>query len=398
MEPVYYNFDLAIDKTDEGYLTRLVEAPDGAGSARFILPLSEQDLDQLWSTVERRRELDPSEQRRIARMMGERLFGALFAGEVGAAYRNSMRSAYQSRTSLCVRLDLSQAPRLSHLPWEFLFDSQTNEFLTLSVHTPLVRHLDLMHQVEAIPVQPPLRVLAVVAEPDTYARFDGQRKWYDLVDSIDSLAREKRLLVEKLAKPSLFELQRRLRQDKFHVLHFIGHGIDNPLTEDGQLVFEDEIRRGRTVSGLHLGTLLRDHYPLRLAILQSCDDFADGIRHNPFAQVAQNMVLRQVPAAIALPQSLAREETMHFLHALYGGLAGYRPIAAAVTDARNALYRFNQGIEWGLPLLYSRAPNGYLFDDGSLVRPAAVTTQREPSLWERVMQMGRNRPDPPRDQ
>ena len=104
-------------------------------------------------------------------------------------------------------------------------------------------------------------------------------------------------------------------------------------------------------------------------MLQACDDFTDGIRHNPFAQIAQNMVLRQVPAAVALPQVLPPDVTTGFFHSLYAGLASYQPIAAAVTEGRNALYRMTGGIEWGLPLLYSRAPSGYLFDNGSLVPP-----------------------------
>jgi hypothetical protein len=203
------------------------------------------------------------------------------------------------------------------------------------------------------------------------------------------------LLLERLRKPSLLDLQRRLRQNDYHVLHFVGHGVDNPLTDDGQLVFEDELGRGRPVSGLHLGTLLRDHYSLRLTVLQACDDFTDGLRHNPFAQIAQNMVLRQVPAAVAVPQVLPPAVTTEFFHGLYASLANYRPIAAAVTEGRNALYRMTGGIEWGLPLLYSRAPGGYLFDNGALVRPTAAPAAREPSLWERVMQIGRNRPSPP---
>ncbi len=256
METVYYNFDLAIEENDGEYVTVLVAAPDGAGSEPFLPPLSDRDLDRLWSTVERRTEIDPSTQRQTARAIGTQLYAALFAGELAQRFQENLRRAYQARAGLNVRLDLSLAPELGYLPWEFLFDPTRNEFLTLSIHSPFIRHLDLMHRIEAIPVQPPLRVLVVVAEPDTYSSFGGERKWLDLVDSLDYLARDRRLLLERLRKPSLLDLQRRLRQNDYHVLHFVGHGMDNPLTDDGQLVFEDEIGRGRAVSGLHLGSLL----------------------------------------------------------------------------------------------------------------------------------------------
>ncbi|MCB9138869.1 MAG: CHAT domain-containing protein [Caldilineaceae bacterium] len=392
MEPVYYNFDLTIGETDDGYLITLVNGPQGKISTRFVSPLSEQDLDHIWGAVERRREMELSQQRRIAREVGQRLFHSLIPEELSVAYRHMTRLAQQAQAALCLRLDLTQTPDLRYLPWEFLFDDETAAFLTLSGRTPFMRHLDLMHRIGAIPVQPPLRVLVVVAEPDTYAPFEGRQQWLNLVDSVGPLVHDRHLLLERLAKPSLFELQRRLRNEPYHVLHFIGHGVDNPLSDDGQLVFEDQIQRGRTVSGMHLGTLLRDHYPLRLTILQSCDNFADGIRRNPFAQAAYNMVLRQTPAAIAVPQALEQIESAAFFSSLYHGLAGYQPIAGAVADARKALATVEGGIAWGLPLLYSRTPSGLIFDNGALLQPTATVAPREPSLWERVMQLGRNRP------
>ena len=141
MEPVYYNFDLTIDETDEGYLTRLVEAPDGTGSARFILPLSEQDLDQLWGTVERRRELNPSEQRRIARVMGgdpASLQGKAALRQYWAAALAQAPSIYFTLDEILVASDavtlLYTNHREERVAETFLFDEDGEVWLSIAAY------------------------------------------------------------------------------------------------------------------------------------------------------------------------------------------------------------------------------------------------------------------------
>ncbi len=391
MDSIHLNFDLAIEETEDGYFTRVVDSPVGKGTARFVSPLSPQDLDQAWAALEASAGGRPDlEYPGLMRSVGRRLFKALFAGELAHLLHASMRMAYQAQAGLRLHLDLSQAPAFEPLPWEYLYDPERNEFLSLSIHAPLTRHIDRMYRIDSYTVEPPLRVLVAVAEPTTYARFGGERKWLDLIDAIDYLARDRRLLLERLKKPTLFELQRRLRRGEHHVFHFIGHALFEPNSRDGLLVMEDEIGRGRTISGQHLGTLLHDHYPLRLVTLQSCDDFADGLYDNPFALAANQIVTRGVPAAIALPMAMPGASTTTFLQSVYAALANYRPVDLAVTEGRMAMQRREEGVLWGAPLLYSRAPDERLFDNGDLLQWSDTLPQpHEPSLWERVMRMGR---------
>jgi len=250
MDSIHLNFDLAIEETEDGYFTRVVDSPVGKGAARFVSPLSPQDIDQAWAALEASAGGRPGpDQPGLMRSVGRRLFKALFSDEVLNLYRASLRVAYQAQAGLRLHLDLSQAPAFEPLPWEYLYDPGRDEFLGLSIHVSVARHIDRMYCIDSYTVEPPLRVLVAVAEPDTYAQFDGERKWLDLIDAIDYLARDRRLLLERLKKPTLFELQRRLRQGEHHVFHFIGHGFLEPNSRDGLLVMEDEIGRGRTISG-----------------------------------------------------------------------------------------------------------------------------------------------------
>ena len=49
---------------------------------------------------------------------------------------------------LRLRLHLSEVPELLNLPWEYLYDPSANNFLALSVDTPLVRYLDLPERIQ----------------------------------------------------------------------------------------------------------------------------------------------------------------------------------------------------------------------------------------------------------
>jgi hypothetical protein len=125
-------------------------------------------------------------------------------------------------------------------------------------------------------------------------------------------------------------------------------------------------------------------------VLQSCDDFADGLYDNPFALAANQIVTRGVPAAITLPMAMPAASTTTFLQSVYAALADYHPVDMAVTEGRMAMQRREEGVLWGAPLLYSRAPDERLFDNGDLLQWSdALPQPHEPSLWERVMRMGK---------
>ena len=93
------------------------------------------------------------------------------------------------------------------------------------MHTPLSRFFEHAHQVDPFPVDLPLRVLVVMSGPEGYPPLAIGREWRDLVDTVDYLAANRQVLFERLPRPTLLDLQRRLRQRQCHVVHFIGFSI-----------------------------------------------------------------------------------------------------------------------------------------------------------------------------
>jgi hypothetical protein len=343
MVPETLLLHVSIESAENGLMTRIVSSPVGQADAPFVSPMTSGERDGFWAGMSTPIDLAAGDrsveqvtsQFSLVQSVGERLFRALFADDLMSTLRGSFALAYQQRAPLHLRLTLPDSASLLTLPWEYLYDPEGHEFLSLSPHSPMSRYVDRRHQIQPLNVEDPLRVLVVIANADGLAPVDVRQEWINLIDTIDYLGMDDRLIVERLEKPTLFELQRRLRQRPYHILHVIGHAVYNEAAQDGRLVLEDEVGRGRMMSGQHLGQFLRDHYATRLVILQSCDPALD--RHNPLGLVAQNIVQRGVPAAVVLPYELPDSLSLAFLHDLYANIAEMKPVDQAMVEARKAL-------------------------------------------------------------
>ncbi|HEX4965769.1 MAG TPA: CHAT domain-containing protein [Thermoanaerobaculia bacterium] len=314
-----------------------------------------------------------STQIEAARAFGGRLFEAAFNGEVRSCLRSSLDEAHHQDAGLRIRLHLTDAPELNDLPWEFLLHPALNRFLALSAETPLVRYLALPETIRPLGVKPPLEVLTVISSPTDYPQLDVESEWRRLQESLQDLEGRGLLVLRRLESPTLAHLQRWLRRETCHILHFMGHGGFNPNTEDGLLLFSDEKGRGREVTGQALGTLLHDHRPLRLAVLNACEG-ARASRSDPFAGVAQSLVRQGIPAVIAMQFEISDVAAIDFAHELYAAVVDGYPVDAALAEARKALFFAGHELEWGTPVLYMRSLDGRIFNIELEAAPAAMKT------------------------
>lgn len=386
-------FHIAIERADRTYVTRVVASPAGRGEAPFVAPLHADDVIAFWRTM-LAWQADAAAAWEAARTVGTALFHALLPEPLNELLYAAYRRTYQQQKPLALHLSLAEDLPFVTLPWEYLFDPMRREFPALSIHSPFVRYTHLMHRLRPLPISGPIRALVVVADPEGYPSIGGERRWLDLVDTLDYLAADGRLFVERLRKPTLHDFQRRLRAGDFQILHFIGHVMHDDQARDGRLLFEDEMGRGRPVSGHHLGQILRDSYDTRLVIFQACDETFDTL--NPAGMAASHLIPRGVPATVALPIEFPLDLTLAFLHELYVSTLDHAPIGVAMARARAAMVAERNAPIWGMPWLLSRMTEGYLFDDGRLPKPDARLRpeQHRPSLLERVMRLEMENPVP----
>jgi hypothetical protein len=354
---IYQDFDLLIDRSGDRLLAQVVNGPAGQALAEFRVPFSDEQVENYLSSLGRNAGGEPQEIL-TAKAFGASLFDAVFSREIRACFRRSLEEVRRQSSGLRIRLRIGD-PALGNLPWEFLYDRSLGRFIALSLQTPLVRYMDLSERLQPLLLKAPLRVLVMISSPRDFPALDADVEWTRLNDALKDLAVAGRLAIERLEAGSLESLQHRLQSGTHHVFHFIGHGEFDPPSQDGVLIFEAENRRSHKVRAQHLARLLHDHAPLRVALLNATGAAKTS---RPFSATAPVLVRHEVAAVIAMQLPMADAAASLFVHEFYTRLANGSPIDVAITAARKSIFAAGDEVEWGTPALYSRVPDGRIFD------------------------------------
>lgn len=368
----YRNFDLLLTRAGARYKAIVVEAPAGEESVLFDPPFAADALPRLEGLA---RGVARGAERHIGAAddpgpaagqtglagLGSQLFGAIFGGQVGTLLAASLASVAGEGAGLRLRLRFEQdAAELALLPWETLYDPAQGHFVGLGETSPILRYLALPRSRSALPVEPPLRVLALLSSPDGLPPLDVEREWQAIQEALAGLTADGKFVLERLPSPTLDALQGRLLGEPVHILHFIGHGVFDEAAQAGCLALADARRRPHLVQGGDLAKLLRNHPAVRLAYLNACEGaLASG--QSVFTGAAQALVREGVPAAVAMQAEISDPGAVELARVFYTALAAGRPVDAALTQARVALSATGSG-EWAIPVLFSRSPDNRLFD------------------------------------
>ncbi|WP_197522806.1 CHAT domain-containing protein [Occultella aeris] len=371
----YLDLDLALVSERGGAVhARVTSSPAGVAEAAFELPVTPMELARFLvatgpaRTPARGISLSPSPL--DLQEIGGRLNDAIFAGDIRACFQRSLTLAEQQGKGLRIRLNLSGAPDLAGVPWEYLYSHALSRFLTLSTDTPLVRFLDTPARSTPAGLDPPLRVLVMISSPSDAARLDVHREAELLRTTTADLTAAGSLELVFLESATLTGLQHAINQ-RFHVFHFIGHGGFDRAAGTGVLVLEREDGTSHLVSAAKLGTLLHDAKSCQLAVLNACEG-AQTSGQDVFSGVGQTLIRQGLPAVVAMQSEISDRAAVAFSHEFYYVLASGRSVEEAVVEARKAIYLTYEDSEWGTPVLLRSAAEEQPF---LLTRPAALPTR-----------------------
>jgi formylglycine-generating enzyme required for sulfatase activity len=372
MENSYFNFDVLIEQSVNKFRARVIDSPVGTANIEFEKPLSDLELEnyilRMGQTRQGKRLPFESSELKAVKQCGESLFDAVFAGEVYTCYAMSREWARDQGRGLRIRLHIDVA-EFHDYPWELLYNSRTKQFLGLSNDTPIVRYAELPFPENPLLVEMPIKILVMISSPEGLPQLNVEDEWNKLESAFAPLIDRGLVVLERLERPTLGELQKALRRDHFHIFHFIGHGKFVVHRQDGVLLMEEEVNgRGRPVSGQYLGILLHDHQWLRMVVLNSCEG-ARTSQSDPYAGVAQALVQQGIPAVIAMQFPILEDSAVEFTYEFYGAIADGFPVDAAISEARKAIFTSGNETEWATPVLFMNSPDGRIFD---LHAPAAL--------------------------
>ena len=373
----YLDFELEIGPAEGGeYPVVVLHSPAGEGRTKMRFPfdgatltnrLQALEIALLRSSGVRRRVATREEQ--VVQDFGRQLTDALLTGKVRTLFDLSRREAYEQDLGLRLKLRV-QAPDLSVIPWEFLYDEQEDEYLALARSTPVVRYLELPQPLKPLTVTPPLRILGMIASPRDQDPLDTRRERKRLEDAVAPLQQDGRVALTWIQGETWRDLQRAMRNGEWNVFHFIGHGAYDETKDEGLIALSDDGGRTHLLSSNQLGRLLDDHGPLRLAVLNSCEGARGGTKE-VLSSTAAVLMRRGVPAVVAMQYEITDRAAIEFTRAFYEAIADGQPVDGAVSEARIAVsLALESTLEWGVPVLYMHAPDGCIFS----VEPGAVRT------------------------
>ena len=314
------------------------------------------EANVLLSSVAARRVMSDSEA--SIQDVGRRLFESAFTGSVASAYRTSMAVASERGESVQIALRLT-APGLAALPWEALYDPETQRYLCRK--DPLVRNVPAPDS-PRLQITAPLRVLGMISSPRGLPMLDVELERERLEEALKPHIDDGRVELQWLDEVSWDGLHDKLLERAWHVLHFIGHGTYDTDTDEGVLAFVGRDGRADYVSASALADLLDEAEPTpRLVVLNSCQSGA-GSATDLFSGTAAALAHSGIRAVAAMQFSISDSAALAFARGFYAALAHGRGIDEAVRSGRIGILGLGRGtLEWVTPVLYLRG-DARLFD------------------------------------
>lgn|GEM_PF-1965025 len=385
------------------YTVHVVRAPAGGhGSGSFMLDVgailarrAELEATILASSVAARRTTPIMEL--PVRAAGQELFQSLFTREVYGTYRASLGAAQHAGQQVRLVLRLA-APELAALPWEMLFDPETESYLCQT--EPLLRHIPAAdYHLNPLDITPPLRILGIAAAPRDLPALDADTEKRNLEHALAGPVAEGRVELVWTPSGTWDAVQSSLLAGPWHAVHFIGHGDYDYRSDEGRIALEGPDGRSAMVRAVRFMALLSVAAPRpRLVVLNSCAS-AEMSRADLFSGTAASLVRSGINAVAAMQFAISDTAAIAFAHGFYAAVANGRAVDEAARVGRISVMASPDGtLEWVTPALYVRGGSTQLFTLAPLAKQAApgpaprtVPTPAAPPAAEAALQSERTR-------
>lgn len=349
MQLEYDDFRLLV--TEDGRIRAYSE--EGEASADILLEMNEIRLalelvDQTQTNAD------------LLKTLGSKLYRSLFPSRIGGRFSAARARAEAADRGVRLRLELESA-ELRTLPWEFLYDEDTSAFLANDVQTPLSRYIDVpLSKRDLRELGRPLRILLIISSPTDLAALDAPGEERLIREALRQHIETGQIEVEALHEATIRNINQKLREKPYHVLHFIGHGVF--ADGKGSVALVDANHRAQLLDEERFASFFLGNRTLGLAMLNACQTATTSSRR-VLAGVAASLVQRGIPAVVAMQYAVSDSTAKLFADEFYRTLALGWPVDAAVQTTRNAIFIEvgSDKADFATPVLFMRAANGEIF-------------------------------------
>jgi tetratricopeptide (TPR) repeat protein len=268
-----------------------------------------------------------------------------------------------------------------NLPWSMAVDPVSGQALAGVKRFYLCKSQpELLQQDSGIShpdTGPPLKILIMLSSPEDLKwkrRLSHEEEEFEILKAFEPLMHSAEVEVDFTDDGSLEALERKLAKNKYHVLHFSGHGryekgkgelqLENPLNLRTSLAPASDFAEALRTS---------PDYTIPLVVLSSCQT-AQGGTEQGLRGVTNHLLRAGVPAVISMGMSIYDRYAALFSAHFYKQIAEGRNIALAFHSALNFIKEkeyeeqvrahlpYSLALQWIIPQLYLTTPVEYLVD------------------------------------
>lgn len=320
---------------------------------------------------------------RISEQLGDELYQYLFRleSELDTLYHDNLkRLKHRELDKLRITLEFQgaeAATRMARWPWEYLRSpsrskvENSGHFLSLEAELMLSRRVSEKAQLLRVPSI--LKVLLVVSKTkaDISVLADAtQKKLEELKKSTGakggiykihldymSLIDSRDLKQDYQWQATRKQLEHAVRQNKPHIIHFVGHG-----RFDDKHSYVDLLGEGGDTDSVNeeeFAAIIK-HPDLRLVLVQACES-AITDPYRSATGLAQRLANQGIPAVIAMQDKIENTAAEEFAGAFYEALTRTCSIDDAVRAGRKAIQEqcdASMRVAFGVPVLFLESQTG----------------------------------------
>lgn len=293
---------------------------------------------------------------------GQDLYQVFFQPPIQEILTRSEQILSDEDAKLRIKLAV-RPPELSVLPWELLYRSFDNRFLTLLPHYSVVRFIDSNLPIATLARAERLQLLYVSAQPANMRQLDIETSRRAVIENIKQYCD-----VDIIEQATPEDLRKALRKN-YHILHFDGHAYFDTKQQMGYVCLCDGVGGIIKLSSEDLAVYL-DGAEIRLVVLNACNT-GTGSMITTLSGVAQQIMhTSSIPAVVAMQQNITDRLAIAFNTGFYSTLTKNTPVDDAVLEGRkviqdeqreDAAYLKSKSFAWAIPVLFMRSRDGLIF-------------------------------------
>ncbi len=362
--PAYVDFQVLV-APDQAIRASSELAGEAQGTVVLDLAALQQELAAL--------EENPDPGAAQLKGWGDQLYAALFPPAIHAHLRATVAVAGATGRSVRLRLVL-EPPALASLPWELLYDAESNLFLATAGQMALSRYLPVATGLRSLlATSLPLPALLVLVSPRDLPALDLDAEEHLIRQALARYTAAGLVRLDVLRNPTPRGLHRALLAASYSLVHFSGHG--DFRDGEGSVFLDAGDGSARAVDEERFANVFLESPQVGLVVLNACQSGTTGAQR-AFAGMAPHLVRRGLPAVVAMQFAVGDATARVFAEEFYNALALGWPVDAAMQATRNAI-ALEAGLarpDFATPVLFMRTREGLTLVDPATLPPWVEAT------------------------